>query len=137
MNNKNKHLQALINLAISDMHLAEEERELIYVIGNANGVPKQEIDEMINNPQPLGSFASLSETEAFEVLYNIVQLMKVDRKVYVVEIKFCEDLAVKLGYKKGVIQALSSRIFSNPAIASDQERLRELVVEYRNPQPDK
>ena len=86
-------LQTLINLAISDMHFSDEERELIYVIGQANGVSRKEIDEMIADPKPVGDMQGLAEEERFEMLYNVVQLMKVDRKVYVVEIKFCEDVA--------------------------------------------
>ena len=124
-------LQALINLAISDMHFADEERELIYVIGQANGVPRKEIDDMIADPKPVGSMDSLSENERFEMLYNIVQLMKVDRKVYIVEIKFCEDIATKLGYSKKVIKELSSKVYANPSITTDREHLRHLVRKHK------
>ena len=124
-------LQALINLAISDMHFADEERELIYIIGQANGVPRKEIDDMIADPKPIGSMDSLSENERFEMLYNIVQLMKVDRKVYIVEIKFCEDIAARLGYSKKVIKELSAKVYANPSITTDREHLRHLVRKHK------
>ena len=124
-------LQALINLAISDMHFADEERELIYVIGKANNVPREEIDDMIVNPKPVGNMDNLSENERFEMLYNIVQLMKVDRKVYIVEIKFCEDIASKLGYSKKVIKELSAKIYANPSITTDREYLQQLVRKHK------
>ena len=121
------HLQTLINLAISDMHFSDEERELIYVIGQAHGLSKKEIDQMITQPEPIGDPESLNDSERFELLYNIVQLMKVDRKVYVVEVKYCEEVAIRLGYNKSVIKELSSKIFSNPSITTDKEHLQRVV----------
>lgn len=121
------HLQTLINLAISDMHFSDEERELIYIIGQAHGLSKKDIDRLITYPEPIEDPEGLSNSERFELLYNIVQLMKVDRKVYVVEVKYCEDVAHRLGYNKNVIKELSAKIFSNPAITTDKEHLRQIV----------
>ena len=126
------HLQTLINLAISDMHFADEERDLIYIIGQAHDLSKKDIDHMITHPEPIGDPEGLSSLERFELLYNIVQLMKVDRKVYVVEVKYCEDVATRLGYNKKVIKELSSKIFSNPAITTDKEHLRQIVEKNKN-----
>ena len=124
-------LQALINLAISDMHFADEERELIYTIGQAHGLERKKIDEMISDPKPIGDVSILGEEDRFQMLYNIVQLMKIDRKVYVVEIKYCEDIATRLGYNKKVIKELSAKIYANPAITTDRDYLRDLVRGYK------
>ena len=125
-------IQALINLAITDMHFAEEERDLIYLVGRANGVEQPEINDMIANPQPMGSLESLTESERFEMLYNVVQLMKIDRKVYVVEIKYCEDIAMRLGYNKKVVKELSSKVYANPTITADKEHLEQIVRRYKD-----
>ena len=45
-------LNVLINLAASDNFVAENEARLIYMIGQANGVPREEIDEMLKEPKP-------------------------------------------------------------------------------------
>ena len=42
--------------------------------------------------------------------------MKVDSKIHEKEIEFCERLALKLGYKPGVIADLSAYIYSDPEI---------------------
>ncbi len=123
--------RALINLAMSDMHFAEEEREMIYMLAEANNVPKSEVDGLILHPEPVGDVSGLDEEERFQLLYNIVQLMKIDRKVYVTEIKYCQDLAIRLGYNKRVIQELSSKIYANPAITADRNALKLIVQRHK------
>ncbi len=74
----------------------------------------------------------LSDDEKFEYLYNIVQLMKIDSKIYLSEINFCEDMAVRLGFNKKVIGRLSRQIFSDPSITADKERLKIAVLKFKN-----
>ncbi|MDP4679542.1 MAG: TerB family tellurite resistance protein, partial [Cyclobacteriaceae bacterium] len=69
--------------------------------------------------------------DKFDYLFNIVQLMKVDAQVYLSEIKFCQELAEKLGFKKNVIKELSAKIFSDPTLTSDKDGLRDMVMKYR------
>lgn len=123
-------LLALINLAHIDEEFDENEKNLIYVLGKANGIPESEIDAMITQPNTDFSIDTLTEDDKFEMLYNVVQLMKIDREVYLSEIKYCEDLAVKLGYKKSVISELSSKIYSDPSITSDRNALRDAIKKH-------
>lgn len=124
-------LSALINLANVDGDFAGEERELIYMIGKANGVSEKEVLELVENPEPLPPLSTMTDEDKFEYLYNIVQLMKIDSQVYLSEIKYCEEMAAKLGYKKGVISALSAKVFSDPMITSDRESLKRAVKKYQ------
>ena len=94
------------------------------MIGQVNGLTREEIDEMLKEPQPIGDLTMLSPDEKFEHLYHIVQLMKIDGKVFKAEIAFCENVAERLGYKKAVIGELSKKIFSDPAITSDRDKLK-------------
>lgn len=126
-----EQLNVLIQLAASDQKVADKEAKLIYKIGVSNGIAKDDIDEMLKNPKrPIGDLTTLSNDQKFEHLYHVVQLMKVDGQVFKSEIVFCEDIAARLGYKKGVIGELSSRIYSDPAITSDRDRLRERTNKY-------
>ena len=61
---------------------------------------------------------------------QMVQLMKIDGQVFKSEIVFCEDIAQKLGYKKGVVGELSSRIFSDPSITADRDLLKKKALKY-------
>ncbi len=125
-----QQLKVLIQVAISDNMIAEKESRLIHSIGQANGLESAEIEEMLKNPQPIESLEALSEEDKFEYLYNVVQLMKADGQVFKSEIEFCEGIAENLGYKKGVIAELSSRIYSDPSITADRDSLKKKVQKY-------
>jgi len=127
---KKEQLNVLINLAASDSQVAEKEARMIHMIGKVNGISKEDIDEMLKNPQPVGDLSHLTPDQKFEYLYHIVQLMKIDGQVYKSEIVYCQEIAEHLGYKKGVIAELSTKIFSDPSITSDRELLKKKAQKY-------
>jgi uncharacterized membrane protein YebE (DUF533 family) len=123
-------LNILINLAASDSTIDEKEAKTIKVIGKANGIPEAEIDTMIKNPKPIGNLSNLTEDQKFESLYYLIQLMKSDGQVFKSEISFCENIAAKLGYKKGVVADLSARIYSDPSITTDRKLLMDRARKF-------
>lgn len=123
-------LNILINLAASDSKIDEKEAKTIKVIGKANGIPEAEIDTMIKNPKPIGNLTTLTEDQKFESLYYLIQLMKSDGQVFKSEISFCENIADKLGYRKGVVADLSSRIYSDPSITTDRKLLMDRARKF-------
>ncbi|MFK7953375.1 MAG: TerB family tellurite resistance protein [Ekhidna sp.] len=125
-------LSVLVQLANIDDDFAGEEKDLIYMIGKANGVSEDEINAMVENPEPIPPLSTLTEDDRFEYLYHLVQLMKIDSQVYLSEIKFCEELAEKLGFKRNVISELSARVYSDPAITSNVEALKRAVKKHKN-----
>jgi hypothetical protein len=48
----------------------------------------------------------LDEEERFELLYDVVQLMKIDNKIFNEEILYCQQIAMKLGYPLEAIMEL-------------------------------
>lgn len=126
-----KQLNVLSQLAYSDQEISDQEKQFIMIIGKANGVTEERIDEIIRNPEPIGDLNTLTDDEKYEYLYNIVQLMKIDGKVYKSEIVFCQEMAEKLGYKKKVISELSSYIYSDPSITTDREALKAKVRRFQ------
>ena len=125
-----EQLNILVNLASSDNMVAEKELRLIKMIGVANKMTPEEIDEIIKNPKPVGDLTHLSDDQKFEHLYHVVQLMKADGQVFKSEIAFCEDIADRLGYKRGVIAELSSRIFSDPGITADRQHIKDKAQKF-------
>lgn len=118
-----EQINVLINLAASDRNVGEKEAKTIHMIGKANGLTKDEVEEMMKSPQPIGNLSGLSEDQKFENLYHLIQLMKSDGHVFKSEIHFCEGIAEKLGYKKEVVAELSSKIYSDPTITADRKDL--------------
>jgi uncharacterized tellurite resistance protein B-like protein len=100
------------------------------MIGKANGMTKEEVDAMLKSPQPIGDLSRLAEDQKFENLYHLIQLMKSDGQVFKSEIHFCEQIAERLGYKKGVVAELSSRIYSDPTITADRKLLMDRAHKF-------
>jgi len=125
-----EQLNVLINLAASDKTVGEKEAKVIHLIGKANGLSKEEVESMMKTPKAIGDLSAFSEDQKFENLYHLIQIMKSDGQVFKSEIHFCEQIAEKLGYKKGVVGELSTRIYSDPTITSDRKLLFERAHKF-------
>lgn len=120
----------LINLAAIDSIMDVKEIRLIHMIGKSNGIATEEIDQMIASPQTITKLDAMTEDEKFEHLYYLILMMKSDGRVLRNEIDFCEHIAHKLGYRKGVVGAMSKHIYSDIAVHSDKQLLRMLSDQY-------
>jgi len=116
-------LNILINLAASDKLIDDREVKIIHMIGKAGGLSKDDIDNLIKHPKPIGDLATFSEDQRFENLYQLILMMKTDGQIFKSEIHFCETVADRLGYKKEVISELAAKIYSDPSITSDRRSL--------------
>jgi uncharacterized tellurite resistance protein B-like protein len=125
-----RELSLMIQLAITDNQLAEKEERLIFSLGKLHGISDDEIRDLIKNPVPIGPIGSLSNDEKFQYLYLVIQMMKVDGQIFKSEIEYCKSLAEKLGFKKGVVAELSSRIYGDPAITADRDELKKSAYKY-------
>jgi uncharacterized membrane protein YebE (DUF533 family) len=128
--NKKTELNILINLASSDGKIEERESKLIRMVAKANGLSKEETDDLMNSPKPIENVSALTSDEKFEHLYYLIQMMKMDGQVFKSEITFCENIAEKMGYKKGIVAELSSHIYSDPSITADREMLRKKAEKF-------
>ncbi len=121
-----KHLNILIQLAVADKHFSNLEREKIFEIARIKGFPEEDVKDLIINPEPIGTFGALSEQQKFEYLYTCIDLMLVDKKIFDTEINFCRDIAIKLGFKKAVVEFLKEEIYKH----SKQEIQKMIAREY-------
>jgi len=98
-----KQLNILIQLAEADKHFAKIEREMIFKIARDRKFPEEEVNDLIRNPQPIDSLGALSLDQKFEYLMSSIELVFVDQNVFESEVIFCKNIAIKLGFKKGII----------------------------------
>ena len=96
-------LNILIQLAEADKHFAKAERELILRIARDKGFPEDIVTQLISNPMPIESLSALSQEQKYEYLYTCVDLIFADHNVLISEIVFSKNIAIKLGFKKDVI----------------------------------
>jgi uncharacterized membrane protein YebE (DUF533 family) len=127
---KKAELNVLINLAASDKNVAERESKLIHAIGKANGIAKEEVDQLLKSPKPIANIQTLTIDEKFEHLYYLIQLMKMDGQVFRSEIVFCENIASKLGFKKGVVGEISQHVYSDPSITADRDMIKKKAEKF-------
>lgn len=127
---KKAELNVLINLAASDRNIAERESKLIHLIAKANGISKEEVDALLASPLPIGDINSLTSDQKFEHLYHLIQLMKMDGQVFRSEIVFCEQVAEKLGFKKGVVAEISQHVYSDPSITADRDMVKTKALRF-------
>ena len=120
----NIHLNALIQLAKIDGEVVDKEMELINELGRANGFTEEQIRESFKSDWSLDELSSLTDDEKYEVIYSVVQLMKIDGKLYNEEIKFCAKMAAKLGYDENVLFDLMLKIYADPDLCADKDSLK-------------
>jgi hypothetical protein len=123
-------LSVLVHLSRVDKYVAPSESKLIHYIGALNGLSKDQIETLIDHPKPMPTLDGVNEDDRLEYLLNIVQLMKVDGKVFTSEIEFCEKIALKLGYLPGVIAELSQFTYADPEISTSKKFLRQLAQKH-------
>ncbi len=118
-----KQLNILIQLAQADKHFSEKERELIYNLARKKNFPTEGVRELIREPEPIGSFGALSSNQRFDYLYNCIDLMLIDKKIFDSELLFCHNIAIKLDFKKSVVEYLKDHIHD-----MEYDDLRKIVM---------
>ena len=101
-----KKLNILIQLAEADKHFAKSEREMIYQIARERNFDEEEVANLIRNPEPIESLGALSQAQKIDYLISSIQLIFADQKVFESEIIFTKNIAIKLGFKKTVVEYL-------------------------------
>ena len=93
-----EQLKLLVNLACIDGELQAQERQYIINIGKAHGLSAAEVGSLISQAQEGIISPSLTSDERFSYIFSLVELMKIDGRLYKEEIKFCAHIGSRLGY---------------------------------------
>lgn len=101
-----KKLNILIQLAEADKHFAKAEREMILKIAQDRSFPEEDVNQLIRNPEPIDTLGALSNDQKFDYLMHCIDLIFADQKVFESEVIFTKSIAIKLGFKKNVVDFL-------------------------------
>ena len=124
------HLNLLVQLARIDGVVVQDEIDLIKQIGKANGLSSDEISASFEDPTLIEGLDVLNNDEKYEYIYSIVQLMKIDGRLYKEELRFCAKMASKLGYDEDVLLELMLKIYSDPEISAEKAALKSTIQKY-------
>lgn len=118
-----KQLNILIQLAEADKHFAKIEREMIFKIAKERNFSEEMVTNLIKNPEPIDSLGALSSEQKFDYLLSSIDLVFADHNVFESEIIFCKSIAIKLGFKKGIID-----YFVNNYDKKTKEELKQIAL---------
>lgn len=114
-------MKLLISLAQIDGKVADRERNFIINIGRANGIYPDQVVPLFTQRHDVIVPQYLNNDQKFEYIFSLVQLMKIDERMYREEILFCSTIASNLGYDKEVMFELMLHVKS--ATMKDDEVL--------------
>jgi len=122
-----KQLNILIQLAEADKHFAKIEREMIFKIAKERNFPEQMVNDLIRNPEPIETLGALSGEQKFEYLMSSIDLIFADQNIFESELLFCKNIAIKLGFKKNIIDYFVQNYGKKTRDELKQVALREYV----------
>ena len=123
-------IKLLISLAQIDGRVAEREQNYIINIGRANGIYPDEITPLFDQRHELVVPANLTNDAKFNYIFSLVQLMKIDERMYKEEMLFCSKIASSLGYDQGVMFDLILHVKSAAMASDEMDALRKLTEKY-------
>jgi uncharacterized tellurite resistance protein B-like protein len=129
MNDLSK-MKLLINLAKVDGQVADKEKNYLINIGRANGIYPDEIYPLFTQMHQVAVPEHLNDDQKFDLIFSLIQLMKLDERMYREEVVFCGEVASKLGYNKEVMFELLSYVKSAGMEANEMESLKKLTQKF-------
>ena len=126
-------MQLLINLARIDGKVADREKNYIINIGRANGIYPDEILPLFDQQDQVnadGIPADLTNQQKFNYIVSLVQLMKIDERMYKEEIHYCSRIAESLCYDRQVMFELMLHVKSAPMSDDEMTALYQLTEKY-------
>jgi len=123
-------LKLLISLARVDGEVVERERQYIINIGQANHFMVPEILPLFSDEHAMEVPANLTKDQKFDYVFTLVQLMRIDGRIYQEEIKFVSEVASRLGYRQELLFELMLKV---QEIGEDKDalpQLKQLTSEY-------
>ncbi len=127
-----EQMKLLINLARIDGEVADREKLYIKNIGKANSFPTEKIELLFDKRHDLIVPQDLTDDQKFEYIFSLVQLMKIDERLYKEEIMFCSKIAANLGYDHEVMFEMMLHVRAAAMESDEMLSLKELTQKYLN-----
>ena len=107
------HMKNLVEMAAADGHFQDVEFELLKKIAKRNGISERQLQDIKNNPAAVAFEVPKEVKEKFHQIYDLVHMMSIDDQVHAEERKLCNLIAIKFGYRRGIVDDLIDSIRSN------------------------
>lgn len=104
------HIANLVAIAQSDGNFSVAEKRLIFEIGEKNGLTKEKIKSIIKSTEPITFKVPKNDSDRFERVYDLVQMVLADGGKGEDEMDACIELSEKLGFRKAIAGVLVTKI---------------------------
>ena len=107
------HMRNLIEIAAADGNLAVEEQRLLEYAAQRNNISAVQLKDIQAGASKIRFEVPDNEEEKFFQLYDLVQMMSVDKNIHGEELRLCEIFAIKFGYRKEIVREMIELIRDN------------------------
>lgn len=126
------HFMNLIQVALSDGVIDNEELHLLHRFGKKVGFTLPEIDSFIEVSCKEKYNPPFELSKKFEQLYDIVKMILADGIIDTNEMHYANNYATKLGFSENEIPKLLSLLIQGISEENDEETLFEIYKRIRN-----
>lgn len=123
--------KVLLGIAQSDGDFDSTEKDFIRHLASLQGLSMPELKTLLQESDKMSVLVKdLSFDDKVEILIHAVRLMKIDHKVLLSEIKYCERVAKFFGFEEKAVGFLSSSIESDPNVVPNMGRIKFKMRHY-------
>ena len=127
---KKNHLKNLIALAKVDGHLHEDEKQLLYKVGERYGLKQQQIQQLIDSEEKFTLQIPESHDQKMNQLYDLVLMVYADGVVDKSEVRFCKQIVHQYGFKEEIIDWMINFFdLGKPPHPTEWEELKQTAQE--------
>ncbi|ARS36102.1 TerB family tellurite resistance protein [Pontibacter actiniarum] len=126
------HITNLGALAKIDGHLDPSEMDFIVGIGKKHGMKPDEVRDLVSSVKASDSQLPTNDSERFDQIYDLVEMMLADGIVDENEMDFCINMAAKLGFKKSIVGVLVRKISVGVKDGLTRDNIKEEAQAFLN-----
>ncbi len=126
------HITNLGALAKADGHVDPTEMDFIITIGERHGMKPSDVRSLLSNVDSVKPQLPTNDTERFDQIYDLVEMMLADGIVDESEMEFCINMAVRLGFKKSIVGVLVRKISIGVKDGLSREQIRQDAQAFLN-----
>ncbi|WP_242927334.1 TerB family tellurite resistance protein [Pontibacter vulgaris] len=126
------HITTLGALAKIDGHVDPNEMNFIISIGKRHGMKPSEVRNLLSNTGKTELKLPSNDSERFDQIYDLVEMMLADGIVDDNEMNFCINMAVRLGFNKTIVGLLVRKISIGVKDGHTREYIKQEAQTYLN-----
>lgn len=123
-----EHFKHLVDIALADENIDEQERKMLNRIGKNLGLTEAEINGLIESSKNASYNPPYELKKRFEQMYSIVKMVLADGKIENNEMRLATNIGLRSGFSETEIPVLLSVLISGIKNEEDED---DLFDQYR------